>query len=122
MISLKPHHVWAYINFHKKEKHKLSEQEYMNTFLAKNSGYHNKKFIIYWRAFLIALWEKPKTKFIYSFDYDEVCENCDIQKECKNKNTHLHSLVDSLDKKYHKQLGLEIWKVYSIEEINTLFL
>lgn len=114
--------MWSYINFYRKWKDLLSEESYIKKFLEKNSWYHSKDFIKKWRLFLLHLWTHPDTHFLYTHDYDEVCDFCDISTECKKKESKLHNIVYNLDQKYHNTLWLSEWKVYSIKEINNLFL
>lgn len=115
--KLRPHHIKSLINFYNKRLYLLSEDEYVKRFQEKNKGYHNDIFVIFWRRFLVKILENKDYNILYENSFDNICEKCDIFKECSDKNSNLRKLVDKLDNDFLKYSDLKEWKIYSIREI-----
>ena len=116
-LILRPHHVKAFIKFKELKLYKLTEKDYIKRFQEKNKWYHNDKFVIFWRKFLLNLYNNQDIEFLYKNDFDEVCKRCDIKNECENKWSKLNMLVEKLDNKSLEDLWLIEWKTYKIRNL-----
>ena len=119
-IKLRPHHVKAFLNFESKKLFLLSDEEYLNKFQKKNEGYHNVKFILFWKKFLQNLHINSELIFLYTNNYDTICDSCDIKNECNVEATELHELVYSLDQKALEELPLKDGEVYTVKYLKEL--
>lgn len=118
-IKLRPHHVTAFINFCNNKKYLLSDKEFIKEFQERNKGYHNDKFVLYWKNFLTNLYNNDKIRFLYTNYFDDVCDFCDIVDECREKNSKLSILVNSLDNRSLNSLWLIEWNIYDIKFIKN---